>query len=66
MLFFQSIINKITEAIALAKRVLPVPGGPYKSTPFHGFLTPVKISGYKSGQITASSKAYFALKFILK
>jgi len=27
-------------AHALAKYVLPVPGGPYNNIPFHGFLAP--------------------------
>ena len=30
-------------AQALAKNVLPVPGGPYNKIPFHGFLLPVQI-----------------------
>jgi hypothetical protein len=33
-------------ATALAKRVLPVPGGPYKSKPFHGERIPVNSCGY--------------------
>lgn len=32
-------------ATALASKVLPVPGGPYTSTPFHGCSSPVKYSG---------------------
>lgn len=30
-------------AQALAKNVLPVPGGPYNNIPFQGYLTPSKI-----------------------
>jgi hypothetical protein len=30
------------EAIAFASNVFPVPGGPNKSTPFQGLLTPLK------------------------
>jgi len=30
-------------AQALAMNVFPVPGGPYKRIPFHGFLEPVNI-----------------------
>jgi len=41
-------------AIALAKRVLPVPGGPNINTPFHGLLIPVKYSGISKGKSTAS------------
>ena len=32
-------------ATAFASSVLPVPGGPYSSTPFHGCSSPVKYSG---------------------
>ena len=47
-------------AHALAKKVLPVPGGPYIRIPFHGFLLPVKIYGNLIGRITAYFKAFFA------
>lgn len=47
-------------AHALAKKVLPVPGGPYNKIPFHGFLAPVKIYGNLIGSITASFKAFLA------
>ena len=47
-------------AQAFAKKVLPVPGGPYNRIPFHGFLLPVKISGNLIGRITAYFKAFFA------
>jgi hypothetical protein len=47
-------------AQALAKKVFPVPGGPYKRIPFHGFLLPVKISGNLMGRMTASLSAFFA------
>jgi hypothetical protein len=40
-------------AQALAKNVLPVPGGPYKSTPLHGYLIPLKIEGNLIGTIKA-------------
>lgn len=33
-------------ATALASSVLPVPGGPYSSTPFQGASSPVNSSGY--------------------
>lgn len=32
-------------ATALASSVLPVPGGPYSSTPFHGVRRPVNSCG---------------------
>jgi hypothetical protein len=44
----------------LAKKVLPVPGGPYNKIPFHGFLAPVKIYGNLIGSMTASFKAFLA------
>ena len=47
-------------AHAFAKKVLPVPGGPYKRIPFHGFLEPVNNSGNLTGRITASCKAFLA------
>lgn len=47
-------------AHALAKNVLPVPGGPYNNIPFHGFLTVSNISGNLIGSITASYKAFLA------
>lgn len=47
-------------AHALAKKVLPVPGGPYNKIPFHGFLLPVKISLNLIGRITASFNAFLA------
>jgi hypothetical protein len=47
-------------AQALAKKVLPVPGGPYNRIPFHGFLLPVKISLNLIGRITAYFNAFLA------
>lgn len=47
-------------AHAFAKKVLPVPGGPYKRIPFQGFLLPVKIYLKRIGKITASLRAFFA------
>ena len=44
----------------MAKKVLPVPGGPYNKIPFQGYLIPTKISGNLVGKIMASYKAYFA------
>lgn len=41
-------------AQAFARKVLPVPGGPYKRIPFQGFLEPVNIYGNLMGSITAS------------
>ena len=48
-------------AHALAKKVFPVPGGPYNNIPFHGYLDPVKIYGNFIGKTTASCKAFLAL-----
>jgi hypothetical protein len=47
-------------AHALAKKVLPVPGGPYNKIPFQGFLLPVNISLNLMGKITASFRAFLA------
>mmetsp|Transcript_10548 Transcript_10548/g.36435 ORF Transcript_10548/g.36435 Transcript_10548/m.36435 type:complete len:426 (-) Transcript_10548:310-1587(-) len=48
------------EATARASSVLPVPGGPNSSTPFHGSLIPTKNSGISSGRVTASFRSSFA------
>ena len=47
-------------AHALAKKVFPVPGGPYNRIPFQGFLLPVKISGNFIGKTTASFREFLA------
>ena len=47
-------------AQALARKVLPVPGGPYKRIPFQGFLFPSNNSGNLTGRITASLRASIA------
>jgi hypothetical protein len=47
-------------AQAFAKKVFPVPGGPYKRIPFQGFLLPVKIYLNLIGKITASFSAFLA------
>jgi hypothetical protein len=47
-------------AQALARKVLPVPGGPYKRIPFHGFLLPVKIYGNLIGNTTAYFNEFLA------
>lgn len=49
------------DATALARSVLPVPGGPNNNTPFHALLLPTKICGSAKGNRTASSKIYLAL-----
>ena len=48
-------------ATALASIVLPVPGGPKRSIPFHGSKIPVKKCGYFKGNKTASFNNFFAL-----
>lgn len=48
------------DAMALANRVFPVPGGPNKRTPFHAFLIPVNKCGITNGSKTASSRTYLA------
>jgi hypothetical protein len=47
-------------ATAFANIVLPVPGGPNKSIPFHGSNRPVKKCGYLNGIKTASFNSLFA------
>lgn len=44
-------------ATALARKLLPVPGGPYIRIPRHGVRLPVKSCGCLIGRITASFKA---------
>ena len=41
-------------AVAFAKRVFPVPGGPKSMTPRHGRRIPLKKSGMSIGRTTAS------------
>lgn len=48
-------------ATAFASIVLPVPGGPNISTPFHGRLIPTKYSGIRIGSRTASFKVFLTV-----
>lgn len=41
-------------AHAFARKVFPVPGGPYNSIPFQGLRAPSNIYGKRIGRITAS------------
>ena len=50
-----------SQAIALAKRVFPLPGGPNRRMPFGGERSPVKISGRKLGKIRHSFNSCFML-----
>jgi hypothetical protein len=58
---FEAIVEAVTlkkvvfppEAMALAKRVFPVPGGPKRRTPFHALRIPVKRWGMRRGRRTA-------------
>jgi len=43
----------LLDAMALAKRVLPVPGGPNSRIPFMAFLIPLKNYGIILGSKTA-------------
>lgn len=47
-------------ATAFARKLLPVPGGPYSRIPLHGVLLPVKSCGNLMGRITASFSASLA------
>jgi len=44
----------VSAATALASKVLPVPGGPYRITPFGGLIP---MSSYNSGWVSGSSTA---------
>lgn len=44
----------------MANKVLPVPGGPNKRTPFHALRFPTKIWGKARGNKTASYRIYLA------
>ena len=48
------------EAIALASRVFPVPGGPNNKIPFHALFIPVNRCGISKGRRTAYSRASLA------
>mmetsp|Transcript_5136 Transcript_5136/g.8736 ORF Transcript_5136/g.8736 Transcript_5136/m.8736 type:complete len:222 (-) Transcript_5136:217-882(-) len=48
-------------AQALAKKLFPVPGGPYNKIPVQGFLAPWNNWGNITGMITASFSPSFAL-----
>mmetsp|Transcript_27287 Transcript_27287/g.91293 ORF Transcript_27287/g.91293 Transcript_27287/m.91293 type:complete len:216 (-) Transcript_27287:251-898(-) len=48
------------EATALARWLLPVPGGPYSRMPRHGVRAPVNSCGYRTGRTTASCRASLA------
>ena len=63
MLYLPEELKKVmssTPAAAFANIVLPVPGGPYNKTPFHGSRMPVKNSGTNNGKDTASFNNRFA------
>mgnify|MGYP007072851503 CR=1 FL=1 len=47
-------------AQAFARKVLPVPGGPYKSIPLQGVRSPTKTYGNFIGNITAYWSTFFA------
>jgi hypothetical protein len=49
-----------SEAHAFAKKVLPVPGGPYNKMPFQGLRLPRKICGCRIGKIKVSYRNCFA------
>lgn len=67
-LHFDAILEAVTlkkvvapvDATAFANNVLPVPGGPNNSTPFHALRFPTKICGKASGNKTAYSRISFA------
>lgn len=50
----------ISVAQAFASRVLPVPGGPYRSMPLQGVLSPTNTSGNLIGNMTASWRTFLA------
>mmetsp|Transcript_14438 Transcript_14438/g.31822 ORF Transcript_14438/g.31822 Transcript_14438/m.31822 type:complete len:207 (+) Transcript_14438:896-1516(+) len=48
-------------ATALARKDLPVPGGPYSRIPFQGLRLPVNSCGKRVGRMTASFSASLAI-----
>jgi hypothetical protein len=50
----------VSVAAAFAKKLLPVPGGPYKRIPFQGLRFPWNNWGNLMGNMTASFKASLA------
>jgi len=57
-------VMSLTPAAALANIVLPVPGGPYNRTPFHGSRIPVKNSGTNKGRETALGDEINGILFV--
>mmetsp|Transcript_42952 Transcript_42952/g.101992 ORF Transcript_42952/g.101992 Transcript_42952/m.101992 type:complete len:268 (+) Transcript_42952:698-1501(+) len=53
-------VDSASVAMALARYDFPVPGGPYRRIPDHGFRAPVKNCGNWIGRMTASFSASFA------
>mmetsp|Transcript_13376 Transcript_13376/g.40499 ORF Transcript_13376/g.40499 Transcript_13376/m.40499 type:complete len:228 (-) Transcript_13376:225-908(-) len=47
-------------ATALARKLFPVPGGPYSRMPRHGLRLPTKSCGKRTGRITVSFSAALA------
>lgn len=54
-------------ATALASIVLPVPGGPYSSTPFQGASSPARVraSNATRSTVTSTQDVYAALRCLL-
>lgn len=48
-------------AQAFARKVFPVPGGPYKRIPVQGYLSPLKMSGNFSGKTMVPLSSFLAL-----
>lgn len=61
-MLLQTVKNVVPHSVAtaLARRVLPVPGGPTMRTPHHGVLIHLKKSGIYIGRTTASSSNLLA------
>ena len=62
-IFEGSIAKKVLSASvaqAFARKVFPVPGGPYKRIPFQGYLGPLNIFLNLTGMRIASLRAAFA------
>ena len=49
--------SKLMTSFTLASMVLPLPGGPYNSSPRAGDLRPQKRSGRDAGRMTISCRA---------
>jgi hypothetical protein len=53
-------VESTSVAMAFARKLFPVPGGPYNNIPLFAFLSPVNSCGNLIGKITASCRSSLA------